>query len=74
VLDLYLVGVIPEMQNMGLPAVLLDAITRTAIENGVRYAETGPELEVNNKVHALWDSYPTQQHKRRRCFIKAIEK
>ncbi len=74
VVDLYLVGVIPEMQNMGLPAVLLDSITRTAIENGVQYAETGPELELNTKVQAMWQAYPTTQHKRRRCFIKPIEK
>ena len=74
VLDLYLVGVIPEMQNKGLPAVLIDAITHPAIENGVRYAETGPELELNTKVQAMWEAFPTHRHKRRRCYIKTIEK
>ena len=74
VLDLYLVGVIPEMRNTGLPAVLLDSITRTAKENGIRYAETGPELELNTKVQAMWQAYETKQHKRRRCFIKPIGK
>lgn len=73
VLDLYLVGVIPQMQNKGLPAVLIDAITRIAIKNGVRYAETGPELELNKKVQALWEAFPTQRHKRRRCYIKSIQ-
>ncbi len=74
VLDLYLVGVIPEMQNTGLPAVLLDSITRAAIENGIRYAESSPELELNTRVQAMWQAYPTKQHKRRRCYIKPIEK
>jgi GNAT superfamily N-acetyltransferase len=64
VLDLCLVGVIPEMQNSGLPAVLMDAITRAAIKNGVRYAESNPELEVNAKVQGLWSQFPAQQHKR----------
>ena len=74
VLDLYLVGVVPEMQNRGLPAVLLDSISRTAIENGVRYAETGPELEKNTKVQSMWKAYSAIQHKRRRCYKKAIPK
>jgi GNAT superfamily N-acetyltransferase len=74
VLDLYLVGVLPEVQNMGLPAVLMDSINRTAIQNGVRYAETGPELELNNKVQSLWKLYDVKQHKRRRCYTKTIAK
>jgi hypothetical protein len=74
VLDLYLVGVIPEMQNTGLPAVLIDAIARVAIKNSVKYAETGPELKINSKVQAMWKAYEVEQHKRRRCFIKKIEK
>lgn len=72
VLDLYLVGVLPDMQNKGLTAVLMNSMTNTALKNGVKYAETGPELETNQKVQALWKYYETIQHKRRRCWIKKL--
>lgn len=72
VLDLYLVGVIPEMQNKGLTAVLLNSMTNSARKNGIKYAETGPELESNLQVQALWKHYEVEQHKRRRCFIKKL--
>ncbi|NLJ96850.1 MAG: GNAT family N-acetyltransferase [Clostridiales bacterium] len=72
VLDLYLVGVLPKMQNRGLTAILLYSMTEVARENKVQYAETGPELETNNQVQALWKHYETKQHKRRRCWIKDL--
>lgn len=72
ILDLYLVGVVPSMQNKGLTAILLNSMTETARKNGIRYAETGPELETNNQVQALWKHYETEQHKRRRCWIKQL--
>jgi len=72
VLDLYLVGVIPRMQNKGLTAILLHSMTESARKNGIKYAETGPELETNHQVLALWKHYETRQHKRRRCWIKDL--
>ncbi len=72
VLDLYLVGVTPDMQNKGLTAVLMNSMTLTAAKNGIEYAETGPELELNHQVQALWKHYRTENHKRRRCWIKEI--
>ncbi len=73
VLDLYLVGVLPQMQNKGLTAVLMNSMAATARDNGFEVAETGPELENNHQVQALWKHYETRQHKRRRCWIKTIE-
>jgi GNAT superfamily N-acetyltransferase len=72
VLDLYLIGVLPHMQNKGLTAVLMNSMSETARRNGIEYAETGPELESNQQVQALWKHYETRQHKRRRCWIKNI--
>lgn len=71
-LDLYLIGVSPQMQNKGLTAVLMYSMTETARKNGVKLAETGPELEVNHQVQALWKHYDVRQHKRRRCWIKEL--
>jgi len=72
VLDLYLIGVTPKLQNKGLTAVLLTAMAETARKNGIKYAETGPELETNHQVQALWKHYEAINHKRRRCFIKSL--
>lgn len=72
ILDLYLVGVVPKMQNKGLPAILLHTMTEVARKNNIKYAETGPELETNLQVQALWKHYETRQHKRRRCWIKDL--
>ena len=51
---------------------MLNDLTKEAIENHGKYAETGPELETNEKIQALWKSYEATQHKRRRCWIKKI--
>ncbi|MDP4094804.1 MAG: hypothetical protein Q8920_15775 [Bacillota bacterium] len=71
-LDFYLVAVRPELQAKGITALLMTEITKAAIKNGVRTAETGPELEENDKVQALWKHYDTRQHKRRRSYIKKL--
>lgn len=72
VLDLYLIGVVPRMQNKGLTAVLIQSMAESARKNGIKYAETGPELETNNQVQALWKHFETEQHIRRRCWIKKL--
>jgi GNAT superfamily N-acetyltransferase len=73
VLDLYMIGVLPHMQNKGLTAILMNSMATTARDNGFEIAETGPELENNHQVQALWKYYETRQHKRRRCWIKSID-
>lgn len=40
---------------------------------GFEYAESNPELELNGKVQAQWEYFKTEQHKRRRCFVKEIK-
>ncbi|MBP7176118.1 MAG: hypothetical protein KBA53_07890 [Thermoclostridium sp.] len=73
-LDLYLVAVKPELQGKGVNALILADINQTAIKNGVKFAETGPELEENKDVQGLWKFYETRQHKKRRCYIKKLSK
>jgi len=72
VLDLYLVGVRPELRSKGLPAVLMHSMVETARKKGIKYAETGPELETNTDVRSLWKYFTAEQHKRRRCWKKAL--
>lgn len=72
VMDLFLVGVVPRMQNKGLTAILLNSMTKSASKNGIKFAETGPQLETNHQVQAMWKYYEKRQHKRRRCWIKDL--
>ena len=70
--DFLLVAVLPEYQARGLTALLMAEITANAIKNGIRSAETNPELETNTQVQAIWKHYESRQHKRRRAFIKSL--
>jgi hypothetical protein len=51
----------------------MNSMAAAARENGFEIAETGPELESNYQVQALWKHYEARQHKRRRCWVRTIE-
>jgi ribosomal protein S18 acetylase RimI-like enzyme len=65
---MYFIAVKPEYQNKGVPAIIVDGMMSTLIKNGIKYCETGPELELNNQVQSLWKHFNVRQHKRRRCW------
>lgn len=70
--DLYLVAIRKDMQGKGVNALLMYEVNKSYIRNGIRYAETNPELEMNTKVQSIWEHFDAVQHKRRRCFIKHL--
>lgn len=72
VLEMFLVGVEPEYQKLGIPAIMLNTLLKKCIENNVKVCETGPELETNTDVQGMWKGFETRQHKRRRCWTKEI--
>lgn len=71
-LELYLVGVRDEYKNKGVPAAIIAQEMKAAVEDGIKYAETGPMLEENIKIQSMWKRFEKVQHKRRRCWIKEI--
>ncbi len=73
ILDLLLVAVKPEYQNKGVNALLFSDLIPVYQQLGFEYAESNPELELNGKVQAQWDYFKTEQHKRRRAFVKEID-
>lgn len=73
ILDLLLVAVKPEYQNKGVNALLFSDLIPVYKKLGFIFAESNPELELNGKVQAQWDYFKTEQHKRRRAFIKKIQ-
>lgn len=72
VVDLYLMGVLPEYQSKGVNALLFNDLIPIYNKLGVEYAESNPELESNNAVQAQWDYFKREHHKTRRAFIKKI--
>ncbi|WP_071147647.1 N-acetyltransferase [Bacteroides ihuae] len=71
-LDLLLVAVKPEYQNKGVNALLFSDLIPVYKKLGFIFAESNPELELNGKVQAQWEYFKTEQHKRRRAFMKKI--
>ena len=72
VLDMYLVAVRPSLQNHGVNAIVLHEILKNAYKHGVKFAETDPQLEMNEKIQMMFKSFDRRQHRRRRCWIKSI--
>lgn len=70
--DLLLIAVRPELRSKGINAIIIDHIMQSCIKNGIVYAESGPQLETNIKVLSQWREFQTEEHKRRRCYVKEI--
>lgn len=72
VVDLLLVAVKPEYQSKGVNSLLFTDLIPCFINNGYKYAESNPELEINQKVQSQWGYFETRQHKRRRAYRKPL--
>lgn len=66
--DLLLVAVDPEYQNKGVNALLFTHLIPAFRKSGFKWAESNPELELNDNVQRQWDYFDYTQHKRRRCY------
>lgn len=62
----------PDLQGKGVNAIILSEVMEGCRKMGIRYAETGPMLEENEKVQSQWQNFPLEQHKRRRCWVKEL--
>ena len=72
VVDLALVAVLPEYQSAGINAVMLQKMTEYLESGEIEYFETNLNLETNVQVMAQWKYFDSEQHKRRRSYIKNI--
>ena len=73
VADMMSIGVLPEHANKGATAIVIAHILKGLIERGVKYLETGPELEENHNVQNLWKNYNPELVKRHRCWGLKVE-
>lgn len=71
-IDMMLIAVRKEYLQRGIVALMMTTLNQSAIEAGIKFSETNPELETNIAVQGLWKNYPRRQHKRRRVYIKLL--
>ena len=70
--ELLLVGVRPDYQNRGVNSLIVNDLINIYREMGFKYAETNACLETNVKIHAMWEPFEKEQHKRRWVFGKEL--
>lgn len=73
VLDLGLIGVIPEYRMKGISSAILAKVMHMLTYEGIEYCETNLNLETNDGIQNQWKSFETVLHKRRRSFVKKID-
>jgi hypothetical protein len=72
VVDLYIIGILPEYQSKGVNAAIFCDLIPVFNKIGFTYAESNPELELNMKVQSQWLDFETEHVKTRRAFIKHL--
>ena len=72
ILDMLLVGVLPEYQDKGANALFFADLIPQGISCGYEWAETHPQLEDNMASQMQWKNLDCSIHKRRAVFSKSI--
>ena len=73
IVDLLLIGVLPEYRQKGANALIFDDLIRQFQRYGFRYAEAMPQMEANEAVRSQWQYLDSRQHRRHRCYRKSLE-
>ena len=72
VVDLLLIGILPEYRAKGANALLFYHLIPVYQKYGFKWGETHVEMETNSKVQSQWGYLENEQHKRRRCYKKNL--
>ena len=72
IVDLLLIGVLPEYRVKGANALLFSHLIPIYQKYGIAWGETHVEMETNEKVQNQWQYLETVLHKRRRCYRKDL--
>ena len=72
ILDMLLVGVLPEYQDKGANALFFADLIPHGISCGYEWAESHPQLEDNTASQMQWKNLDCTIHKRRAVFAKTI--
>ena len=72
IVDLLLMGVLPEYRNKGTNALMFADLIPRYQEYGFEWGESQVEMEINEGVQSQWDALNPVMHKRRKCYVKKI--
>lgn len=72
VVDLLLIGVLPEYRSKGANALVFADLIPRYVKYGFKWGETHVEMETNESVQSQWGPLDPTMHKKRRCYRKAI--
>ncbi len=73
IIEMLLIGVHPDYQKHGVPAIIHHELHKTYLKYNVKYAVSSHQLENNKVALNLWEMYlDKEQHIRRRAYIKKI--
>ena len=73
ILDMLLVGVLPEYQDKGANALFFADMIPNGISGGYEWAESHPQLEDNMASQMQWKNLDCDIHKRRAVFCKKLK-
>ena len=72
VVDLLLIGVLPEYRSKGANALIFDDLIRWFQRYNFKWAVTGPQMESNEGVLSQWQYLEATQVRRHRCYRKML--
>ena len=73
ILDLALIGVTDEYKSSGVIIITFAQMIEYLHNKDISHMETNLNLETNTSIISLWKRFETEQHKRRRSFVKKIK-
>ena len=72
VVDLVLIGVLPEYRQKGANSLIFDDLIQQFNRYGFKWAEAMPQMESNEGVRSQWQYLEATQHRRHRCYRKNL--
>ncbi len=66
--DLLSIGILPEHQGLGVPAIIINHCLEGICKLGATKLEAGPQLEDNTRVQRLWKFFDSELSKKARCW------
>lgn len=70
--ELMIIGIRPDMQGLGVNAIVFDHLIPIYNKMGIKWCETGPQLEDNVRELSQWKPLNPKLVKRRRCWNRKI--
>lgn len=72
VVDLLLIGVLPEYRMKGANAIIFNDLISWYRRYGFKYAVTGPQMETNKGVLSQWQYLESEEIRRHRMYVRNI--